>query len=271
MNKLYKKLSIFIFIIILFPPNNTFSAIDLCANFFLEQTNQNLTDTSFNKIKTERNFTTNRGSDSYDIIFFWWINSQDFRESRNLPTNTTANIDSKFNISSLPLKSALQNLDTNGIYFNGGCGEGVHEIQLIENENFRGKIIGTDLADATKSMKQAENLSQGRLKFLNNKTLEQLDQEGILTRKMPNGAEIITDLYGPATYSPNLDRVIQIYLKHLKVGGKLYITLPTTTWIRMGGTKEPSVRSIATRLRPKSKSAIALTRTQLNLKLYSCA
>lgn len=59
--------------------------------------------------------------------------------------------------------------------------------------------------------------------------------EDVETWKDLARADVITDVFGPLTYSERPDLVLQNYLDHLQVGGRLHVSLPLTDMLIFEG------------------------------------
>lgn len=165
--------------------------------------------------------------------------------------------------SSFDLEANLLAVKSDGLLLNVGSGDGVTEQDLIQNQNFKGNIVGIDLGAATKEMTASAKQSNGRLKFINNQSLESLRDDGSLKKMFPNGVDIIIDLFASDTYSDHLDVAMETKLQLLKVGGVLATVIPTSSF----GFNFSTVK-VATRIRPETKAAIDKTQIQRRTRDY---
>jgi hypothetical protein len=119
---------------------------------------------------------------------------------------------------STDLEAALQNLVPNQTWVDMGCGE--EAVALREfgiDPRFVGKGFGVTVKPVDQKLKKALKKTDGRIKVLSGSFVETLSNETV-----PQ-ARIITDLFGPFSYSTHPDRVLQKYLEFLEVGGSIYL------------------------------------------------
>lgn len=127
-------------------------------------------------------------------------------------------------------ENTLLNLKPGSIYFDSGSGETQAISQMIKLKKFN--HISSFLALTYKYptidtyVTLAKKQGKSRFDFLHGKTLEDFYDSGRLNSYIGR-IDFISDLYGPAEYSLDLRKVLSIYLKLLKTGGKIRLQFST--------------------------------------------
>jgi hypothetical protein len=152
------------------------------------------------------------------------VSKNEFRKDRNLYHYLD-----KF--SGLDLRLDLMNLSSEQVWIDMGSGEGIPLIDFVRLPTFKGKAVGITYA------KPEVLVVHQRLKIMYGRYVE-----NIPVAEIPK-ARVITDYYGPLSYSANPDQVLQKYLDVLEPGGSIYFHyMPGRNHIFSNtGSTEPSL------------------------------
>ena len=127
------------------------------------------------------------------------------------------------------LNYRLKNLNAGDIWFSSGAAHAVAETQFLTFPDYprTAKVISFDQQrPKTSSLRNLLQDYPNRYQYLSNgKTLEEAYLAGELNHLFGK-ITLITDIYGPATYTADLSLVFEIYMKLLKPGGVLITNIP---------------------------------------------
>ncbi len=125
------------------------------------------------------------------------------------------------------LDQTLQKLPKNSLWIDAGTGWGSAFKDIISDPNFNNvsQMLGLSFAAPMGlNIHALETESAGRIKYLETGYLENhIESEFLseLIKPFQNKANLITDIFGPISYTSELDKVLNIYFKLLKKNGKL--------------------------------------------------
>ena len=126
------------------------------------------------------------------------------------------------------LLPTLKGLGPESIWFDMGAGEANAQMQFFKDATFPKiqKAVALSFSRPSSAVLDAfvkENA--GRFEYVANGYIEDVYKSGQLQAYKAR-VSVITDVFGPGSYSPHLDEVMQIYLELLAVGGKLHMNIP---------------------------------------------
>ncbi len=146
---------------------------------------------------TENWFTTNRNLNQY------------FKEL------VTGGLKDKLTSSVQPIK-----------WLDAGAGQAIAIRDTLKNKKFQSKIdkaysvVYKKPNDGQTDLNNDIELFKNKFMYIEGDYIENLFSEGKL-KDLEGNLDIITDLFGPLTYTKDLSKVVEIYLKLLKKGGEL--------------------------------------------------
>jgi hypothetical protein len=125
------------------------------------------------------------------------------------------------------LDQTLQNLPKNSYWIDAGAGYGAAFKTVFSDPRFNhiSQMLGLSFAAPMGlNIHALQTESNGRIKYLETGYLENHIESEFLSeqiRPFQNKADLITDIFGPISYTSDLDKVLNIYFKLLKKNAKL--------------------------------------------------
>lgn len=153
-----------------------------------------------NKHMNDNDFTTSRELNNYSYEF-------EFRDSA-------------------PFSDVLLTLPSKAVWFDMGMGQGLALKQGLElNTDVRG--VGVSYKHPTHKQMASFETVRDRVTLLEGDYVEVMALKGRLEPWMGRVA-LITDVYGPISYTHDLSRVLQVYMDLLRPGGVIMFNLGTS-------------------------------------------
>jgi hypothetical protein len=131
--------------------------------------------------------------------------------------------------------TTLKKLGPDAVWLDSGAGRAVAIREFLDNLSMPRikKVIGiSHTRPEDPALAGALKTHSERFEYwASGKFIEEMDAQGELAH-LKGQVDLITDVFGPASYSKDLSKILEIYLSLLKKGGSLVFNIPRYTTTR---------------------------------------